>query len=85
MSRFRLRPSPGERHRLGMVPTVPLADQVDKVAQRLAEDYRDSVPGPVVRRLVTEVYSEMSTATVTQFVPVLLDRGVRARLRQQAS
>jgi hypothetical protein len=64
-----------------MVPTLTLADQVDKVAQRLAAEYSDTVPDPVVRRLVTEVYSEMSSAKVTQFVPVLVDRGVRARIR----
>jgi hypothetical protein len=68
-----------------MVPTLTLADQVDKVAQRLADEYSGTVPDPVVRSLVTEVYSEMSSAKVTQFVPVLVDRGVRARLRARAS
>jgi hypothetical protein len=68
-----------------MVPTQPLAAQVDKVAQRLADEFAGSVPDPVVRNLVTEVYGEMASARVTQFVPVLVDRGVRARLRAQAS
>jgi hypothetical protein len=68
-----------------MVPTLSLADQVDKVAQRLAEEFAGTVPDPVVRDLVSEVYGEMSSARVTQFVPVLIDRGVRARLRARAS
>ena len=68
-----------------MVPTLSLAEQVDKVAERLADEYSGSVPDPVVRSLVTEVYGEMSSAKVTQFVPVLVDRGVRARLRSRAT
>jgi hypothetical protein len=68
-----------------MVPTLSLAEQVDKVAERLADEYSGSVPDPVVRDLVTEVYGEMSSAKVTQFVPVLVDRGVRARLRSRAA
>jgi hypothetical protein len=67
-----------------MVPTLSLADQVDKVAQRLADEFSGSVPDPEVRRIVIEVYGEMSSARVTQFVPVLVDRGVRARLRARS-
>jgi hypothetical protein len=68
-----------------MVPTLSLADQVDKVEQRLADEFSGTVPDPVVRNLVREVYGEMSSARVTQFVPVLIDRSVRARLRARAS
>jgi hypothetical protein len=68
-----------------MVPTLSLADQVDKVAQRLADEFSGSVPDPELRRIVVEVYGEMSSARVTQFVPVLVDRGVRARLRARAN
>jgi hypothetical protein len=77
--------APGQlrRERLPMVPTLSLADQVDKVAQRLADEFSGTVPDPEVRRLVVEVYGEMSTARVTQFVPVLVDRSVRARLRER--
>lgn len=64
-----------------MVPSPTLADQVDKVAQRLSEEFSATVPDQVVRSLVTEVYGEMSTAKVTQFVPVLVDRKVRNELR----
>lgn len=68
-----------------MGPTLSLADQVDKVAQRLSDEFSGSVPDPEVRRLVIEIYGEMSSARVTQFVPVLVDRRVRARLRARAS
>jgi hypothetical protein len=68
-----------------MVPTLSLADQVDKVAQRLSDEFAGSVPDPVLRGLVIEVYDEFASARVTQFVPVLVDRGVRARLRSRAS
>jgi hypothetical protein len=64
-----------------MVPTISLVDQVDKVAQRLTAEFSGTVPDPVVRELVSEVYREMAAARVTQFVPVLVDRGVRARIR----
>ncbi len=67
-----------------MAPTLSLADQVDKVTQRLTAEFSGKVPDPEVRRIVTEVYGEMSSARVTQFVPVLLDRGVRDRLRSRA-
>jgi hypothetical protein len=65
-----------------MLPTMSLSDQVSKVAQRLADEYSGRVPDPVVRHLVDEVYLEMASAKVTQFVPVLVDRSVRARLRE---
>jgi hypothetical protein len=68
-----------------MVPTLSLADQVDKVAERLADEFSGSVPVPEVRRIVVEVYGEMTPARVTQFVPVLVDRSVRARLRDRLS
>jgi hypothetical protein len=64
-----------------MPPTVSLAEQVDRVAQRLSEEYAATVPAPVVRTIVSEIYGQLSTARVTQFVPVLIDRGVRERLR----
>jgi hypothetical protein len=67
-----------------MAPTLSLADQVDKVAQRLSTEFSGSVPDPEVRRLVIEAYGEMSSARVTQFVPVLVDRRVRARLRARS-
>lgn len=67
-----------------MVPTLSLADAVDKVAQRLTDEFAPAVPGPAVREIVAEVYGELASARVTQFVPVLVDRNVRARLRAQS-
>jgi F420-0:gamma-glutamyl ligase len=64
--------------------TNPLAnvdDQVAKVADRLADEYADRVPAGVVRGMVTEAYTPIREARVKQFVPVLVDRSVRQRLR----
>ena len=56
--------------------------QVAHVAERLTAEYADSVPATVVLDLVAEAYTPMREARVTQFVPVLVDRSVRQRLRQ---
>ena len=63
---------------------VPVELQVAKVAERLASEYADRVPGQVVRELVDAAFRPMRQARVTQFVPVLVDRTVRERLRHQA-
>jgi hypothetical protein len=64
-----------------MVPTLSLDDAVDKVARRLEDEFSPAYPDLAVREIVDEVYGEFASAKVTQFVPVLVDRGVRARLR----
>lgn len=56
--------------------------QVAHVSDRLVRDYAGQVPGEVVRSLVTETYRSYEPARVTQFLPVLVDRAVRQRLRQ---
>jgi hypothetical protein len=63
------------------LPTPSLLDQVDKVAARLTDEYAGAVPDRVVRDLVQQSYQEMASAKVTTFVPVLVDRSVRARIR----
>lgn len=66
------------------MPTPPpLAEQVDKIAERLATEFSGRFPDPVVRQLVDEAYGELAGARVTQFVPVLVDRSVRTRLRSR--
>jgi hypothetical protein len=64
---------------------VRIEDQVAKVADRLATEYADRVPDGVVRDLVRDAYVPLSGARVTQFVPVLVDRSVRERLRQRSA
>ena len=63
------------------VSAVTVEDQVAKVADRLASEYADRVPNVVVREMVDAAYGPMKRAKVTQFVPVLVDRTVRERLR----
>jgi hypothetical protein len=68
-----------------MTKGVPrVEEQVAKVADRLADEYADKVPAGVVRGMVTEAYTPMRDARVTQFVPVLVARSVRQRLRRGA-
>jgi hypothetical protein len=66
-------------------PVARVEDQVAKVADRLASEYADRVPDRVVRDLVHDAYAPLSSARVTQFVPVLVDRSVRERLRRQSA
>lgn len=61
--------------------TGSVEKQVARIAERLANEYADQVPGVVVREMVDAAYRPLRTARVTQFVPVLVDRTVRERLR----
>lgn len=62
-------------------PSIPIDEQVAHVADRLEKEYGDKVGPAVVRGMVDEAYSPFRQARVTQFVPVLVDRSVRQRLR----
>jgi hypothetical protein len=64
-----------------MTNATPVEEQVARIADRLAAEYGASVGAGVVRELVDQAYSPYRQARVTQFVPVLVDRTVRARLR----
>ena len=57
-------------------------DQIARVTDRLVKDFRGRVPDVVVRDLVSEEYGPYRDARVMQFVPVLVDRSVRQRLRR---
>jgi hypothetical protein len=62
--------------------TSGVEEQVAHVTERLTAEYAGSVPPAVVQSLVSEVFSGLRSARVTQYVPVLVDRSVRQRLRQ---
>lgn len=64
---------------------VGIEDQVARVADRLATEYADRVPDGEVRDLVRTAYGPLRAARVTQFVPVLVDRSVRERLRGRSA
>ena len=64
-----------------MINAAPVEEQVARVADRLTAEYGDQVGPGVVRELVDQAYSPYRQARVTQFVPVLVDRSVRQRLR----
>lgn len=63
--------------------SLPVEQQVAHVADRLVNDFAGEVEDNEVRELVTQVYSGYSQARVQQFVPVLVDRSVRQRLRRR--
>jgi hypothetical protein len=65
-----------------MTNATPVEEQVARIADRLTAEYGDSVGPNVVRELVDQAYSPFRQARVTQFVPVLVDRSVRQRLRR---
>lgn len=60
---------------------IPVEQQVASVADRLVRDYAGQVPESVVRDLVTQAWREYAQARVQHFIPVLVDRSVRQRLR----
>ena len=64
-----------------MTNALRVEEQVARVADRLTAEYGDTVAPSVVRDLVDEAYSPYRQARVTQFVPVLVARSVRQRLR----
>ena len=64
-----------------MTNATAVEEQVARIADRLTAEYGDTVGPGVVRDLVDQAYSPYRQARVTQFVPVLVDRSVRQRLR----
>jgi hypothetical protein len=61
--------------------SIPVDKQVAKIADQLAKEYAGRVDDREVRGMVDEAYTPYRDARVTQFVPVLVDRTVRQRLR----
>ena len=63
--------------------TVDVNAQLERVTTRIADDYADRIAEQDIRVLVREAYEPLAAASVTQFVPVLVDRTVRAQLRRR--
>ena len=61
--------------------SMPVDAQVAKIADQLAKEFAGRVGDREVRGMVDEAYTPYRNARVTQFVPVLVDRSVRQRLR----
>lgn len=59
--------------------------QVDSVASRLAEEYAAQVPPTDVKSLVETTYQRLASAPVQTFVPIFVDRTVRAELRHRVA
>ncbi len=68
-----------------MTAPEPVEEQVARVADKLAGEFSGAVGPGVIRNLVDEVYATYADARISQFVPVLVDRTVRERMRLPAA
>lgn len=59
---------------------VDVDKQVDQLVDRLAEEFSGRVPRPALERTVRRVRHDFGSPPVTQFLPVLIEREVRAKL-----
>lgn len=67
-------------------PTTPahLEEQLDRVEARLLREAGDDVAAQLdVRRQVAAARERFATATVTQFLPILVEREARRRMREE--
>jgi hypothetical protein len=62
-----------------------LGHQFGRVEERLIQDFADRVPAGFVRQCVQAARAEFAQARVVQFVPVLVERLARRRLRDTAA
>jgi len=60
--------------------SVDVDEQLDLLVDRLAHEFGD-VPRPTVERKVQRVRQRFGSPPVTQFLPVLIEREVRATLK----
>ncbi len=65
-------------------PAVELRKQLNGVRERLSTEFQPSVAADVVEREVDLAAAEFDGARVTTYVPVLVSRKVRLKLRQLA-
>ena len=65
--------------------TVELGKQLNGVRERLSSEFQARIPVDVVDREVSLAAAAFDGARVTTYVPVLVNRQVRLKLRQLAS
>jgi hypothetical protein len=66
-------------------PAVELGKQLNGVRERLSNEFRARIAVDVVDREVSLAAAQFDGARVTTYVPVLVNRQVRIKLRQLAS
>ena len=57
--------------------TADVAERLDALVDRLAEEYCDRVPRRRVEETVRHVRAEFGTPTITDYLPILVEREVR--------
>ena len=62
-------------------PRGSVDDHLARVVERLVRDFGAGVPEGSIRALVDEEHERYRDARIPHFVPVLVDRAVRQRLR----
>ena len=60
--------------------SIDVDKQLDLVVDRLADEFGGQVSRPTVERTVRQVRRQFGSPPVTQFLPVLVEREVRATL-----
>ena len=63
------------------MPDRGQSNEIEDVTNRVSDRVDDSIPRDAVRTRVREQFSAMEKAVITQFVPVFVERRVRAELR----
>ena len=66
-------------------PAVELRKQLNGISERLSNEFQPRFAADVVEREVTAAAAEFDGARVTTYVPVLVNRLVRLKLRQLAA
>lgn len=59
--------------------------EVVSLTARLAEELKDQVPAPVVEHTVEKARADFGNPAITQFLPILIERRVRAELGARRS
>ncbi len=63
--------------------SVSVGAQLERLTDRLVVEYADTAPAEEVRGLVEAAVVDLGEPRVLTYVPVLVDRAVRAELRQR--
>lgn len=63
--------------------TVQSADQLSDLSEKIWHDMSEQVPLDQIDHLVVEAAAQFEDATVTTFIPLLIQRQVRQRLHAE--
>ncbi|GAC1415236.1 MAG: hypothetical protein NVSMB57_10730 [Actinomycetota bacterium] len=64
--------------------TPNVNDRVSDAARRLAEEFSEAVPPETIEAIIEDSVARWADAPVQAYVPVLVERAARQRLRELA-